>query len=206
MWQTGWFGSGVTAPIAPSELACYNPANVTLPGDGSVHLALTDTPSTCGGVQKPYTGALLSSNPSDGRAGGGFQYTYGVLEARVYVPASGSQTANWPAVFTDGQSWPTDGEDDVMEGLSGELCFHFHSPSGGPGQCVAGAAAGWHTFASDWEPGSVTYYYDGVRVGQITTGVTSSPMYIILVNTTSAASPQVAPAAMRVDYVRVWQH
>jgi beta-glucanase (GH16 family) len=208
MWRPGWFGSGLTGPVAASEQACYNAANVAFPGDGSVHLKVTATPSTCGGVTRPYTGALLSSNPSDGRASGGFQYTYGAMEARVYVPAAGTGIANWPAVWADGQTWPNDGEDDVMEGLGGQACFHFHSPSGGPGTCVAGNTSGWHTFGSDWEPGVVTYYYDGVQVGQITTGVTSSPMYLVLSNTVSSTfgGPTVAPADMQVASVRVWQH
>ena len=94
-----------------------------------------------------------------------------------------------------------------MEGLSGKTCFHFHSPSGGPGACVAGSDTGWHTFASDWEAGSVKYYYDGVKVGQITSGVTASPMYIVLDDTVSSGAPALTkPADMRVDYVRVWQH
>jgi len=207
-WRSGWFGSGVTGPVASSEQACYSSGNIALPGDGSVHLQVTPTPSTCGGVTRPYTGALASSNPSDGRTSGGFQYTYGAVEARVYVPASGTRIANWPAVWTDGQTWPTDGEDDIMEGLSGQACYHFHSPSGGPGACPAAGYVGWHTFASDWEPGSVTYYYDGVQVGQITTGITASPMYLILSNTVSSTygGPTVAPADLQVDYIRVWQH
>jgi beta-glucanase (GH16 family) len=208
IWQAGWFGSGTTSPVNSLEQDCYSSNNVVFPGDGSVHLKVTNTPSTCGGVTRPYTGALLSSNPNDGRAGGGFQYTYGALEARVYIPAAGTQVANWPAVWTDGQPpWPANGENDIMEGLSGQTCFHFHSPSGGPGACVAGSYSGWHTFASDWEPGSVTYYYDGVKVGQITTGITSSPMYIVLDNAVSQTSPALAaPADMRVADVRVWQH
>jgi hypothetical protein len=209
IWQAGWFGSGITSPANSNEQACYNSNNVTLPGDGTVHLRVTDVPATCGGKTEPYTGALLSSNPSDGRASGGFQYTYGVVEARVYLPpAANGEIANWPAVWADGQSpWPTNGEDDVLEGLGGEACFHFHSPSGGPGSCVGGNLSGWHTFASDWQPGSVTYYYDGAQVGRITTGITSSPMYLILSNTVSSAmgGPTVAPSDMQVDYVRVWQ-
>jgi beta-glucanase (GH16 family)/transcriptional regulator with XRE-family HTH domain len=206
IWQPGWFGSGTTGPINPLEAACYSSNNVMLPGDGSVHLKVTASPSTCKGMTKPYTGALLSSNPHDGRASGGFEYTYGVLEARVYVPASGSQLANWPAVWADGQSWPATGEDDIMEGLGGHACFHFHSTAGGPGACAAGSTPGWHTFASDWEPGSVTYYYDGVKVGQITTGITASPMYIVLDNTVASGSGALAkPADAQVAYVRVWQ-
>jgi beta-glucanase (GH16 family)/transcriptional regulator with XRE-family HTH domain len=210
IWRPGWFGSGTTGPVDRThEAACYSPNNVTFPGDGSVHLKVTGSPSSCNGVTEPYTGSLISSNPHDGRASGGFEYTYGALEARVYIPAaSGNQVANWPAVWTDGQSWPTTGEDDLMEGLSGgQACFHFHSTAGGPGTCVAGAYTGWHTFASDWEPGSVTYYYDGVKVGQITTGITASPMYIVLDNTVASANPALSKAAdLQVAYVRVWQH
>jgi beta-glucanase (GH16 family)/transcriptional regulator with XRE-family HTH domain len=208
IWQPGWFGSGTTGPVNTLEAACYSSSNVLFPGDGSVHLRVTASPSTCKGKTEPYTGALLSSNPHDGRASGGFEYRYGAIEARVHIPASsGSQVADWPAVWTDGQSWPATGEDDIMEGLSGKACFHFHSTVGASGTCVKGSYTGWHTFASDWEPGSVTYYYDGVKVGQITTGITASPMYILLDNTVMSGSGALAtPADVQVAYVRVWQH
>ncbi len=203
-WQTGWFGNGVTNSVNQREQDCYSPSNVSLPGDGSVHLAVTATASTCGGTTKPYTGAAITTNPSDGRSGSGFQYTYGVVEARVYIPASGTKIANWPAVWADGQSWPADGEDDLMEGLGGTACWHFHDPVGGPGGCAGTVKPGWHTFASAWQPGSVTYYYDGIKVGKITTGITSAPMYLILDDTVAAGQSETT-TAMRVQYVRVWQ-
>ena len=112
LWHTGWYGNGVTGPVNSLETACYSPNNITFPGDGSMHLNLTATSSTCNGQTEPYTGALVSTNPNDG--GGGFQYTYGVLEARVYIPGDGTQIANWPQVWADGQNWPQDGEDDLM--------------------------------------------------------------------------------------------
>jgi beta-glucanase (GH16 family) len=206
IWRAGWFNTGITSPVNSSENDCYNSNNVTFPGDGSMHLNVTAQPSTCSGTTYPYTGALVSSNPKDGRASGGFQYTYGVVEARVYIPADGTQIANWPAVWTDGQSWPTNGEDDLMEGLGGTACFHFHDPLGGPGGCDATLTPGWHTFASDWQPGSVTYYYDGTKVGSITTGITTAPMYIILDNTTSIDNPSISEAdSLDLAYVRVWQ-
>ena len=65
---------------------------------------------------------------------------------------------------------------------------------------------GWHTFASDWQPGSVTYYYDGVNVGSINTGITSSPMYIVLENSISGDGVAADPGSMDVSYVRVWQN
>jgi len=206
-WRPGWFGTGITGPVNGAERACYRGSHATVPGDGTLHLALTADPATCRGSSRPYTGALVSTNPKDGRPSGGFDFTYGVIEARVFLPAAPSGAiANWPAVWTDGEgAWPTTGEDDVMEGLSGRACFHFHSDAGGPGGCAPGSFTGWHTFAADWAPGSVTYYYDGVRVGRITSGVTGAPMFVLLDYTTGGYGGPSAPGVMRVDYVRVWQ-
>jgi beta-glucanase (GH16 family) len=210
LWQPGWFGSGVTGAISGSEPACYSSTNVTLPGDGTLHLDVTATPSKCNGVTQSYTASMISTNPSNRSHGGGFSYRYGVLEAKVYIPGNGSELANWPSVVTFGQVWPHDGEDDVLEVLGGTACFHFHSPgyapSGHLGGCDPRLTAGWHTVASDWQPGSVSYYFDGIEVGKITKGVTSAPMYIVVVNTVHSADPAITQAdSMRVAYVRVWQ-
>jgi beta-glucanase (GH16 family) len=210
LWRTGWFGTGITGPINVHETACYRSANVSLPGDKTLHLAVTAVTSRCRGLARSYTGALLSTNPSDGRRSGGFTYRYGVLQAKVYVPGAAERIANWPAIITLGQVWPKDGEDDIMENLGGTVCSHFHSPGfapGGPlGACDPTFAPGWHIVSANWEPGSVTWYYDGIEVAHITEGITSAPMYIVMVNSVSAKSPGVArPDSMRVAYVRVWQ-
>lgn len=191
-WAPLWFSNGSNQNGTTMESS-----NVSVSG-GNLNLELASNG----------TGALVSTNPSDGVAGHrGFQFSYGYVEARIYLPASGSTVANWPAFWTDGQSWPADGELDVVEGLSGQACFHFHSSSGGPGGCATGGFAGWHTFGADWEPGKVTYYYDGQAVGTITTGITSQPMYLILENSDgSSGGTVVAPSDMLVDWVRVWQH
>jgi Glycosyl hydrolases family 16 len=206
-WTPGWFGAGVTSPTNSSETACYDASQVSEPGDGYLHLHLVARRERCNGNTYSYTGSLVSTNPSDGVAGHiGFQFTYGYVEWHVYLPAaSAGVIANWPGVWSNGQSWPTDGENDTMEGLSGQACYHFLSPAGGPGGCATGDYTGWHIFATDWEPGVVTYYYDGVQVGQITSGITSAPQYLIMDNTTNASSPTAVPADMLIDYVRVWQ-
>ncbi len=201
-WSAAWDGiTGIYGPVNSAETACYDSSNITFPGDGSLHFKLISKSASCKGAVRPYSGALIHSNAK-------YQYAYGYYEVRAYLPAATPGTiANWPAIWSDGQSWPTDGENDTMEGLSGQACYHFHSPSGSPGACAKGDFTGWHIFGSDWQPGSVTYYYDGVKVGQITSGITSSPEYLILDYTQGTwGGPTSIPAEMLVDYVRVWQH
>lgn len=201
-WRRGWWGNGVTRPVNQRENDCYSPANVSLPGDGTLHLNVTKAASSCGGVSRPFTGGLVSTNPGDGR-GHGFQYTYGLLEARVYLPPNGSTLANWPAVWAVAQPGPNYGEDDVLEGLAGFACWHFHEVSNRTGGCDKTLKPGWHTVASLWQKGSVTFYYDGRKVGQITSGITSGPMYLVLDNSTTGH--HTIADSMRVRFVRIWQ-
>ena len=178
-WAPDWFGNG-------------NVQNNTTMLDQNVSVSNGNLVLKLNG-----SGGLISSD-------GKFSFSYGAIEARIFLPASGGQMANWPAFWTDGQNWPADGENDVMEGLGGPACYHFHSNSGGPGGCASGNYSGWHVFGADWEPGSVTYYYDGRVVGRVTSGITSAPQFIIAEN--SAGGPRVEPSTMLIDYIKVWQH
>jgi beta-glucanase (GH16 family) len=200
-WSKGWLAPGITPPVNPEELQCYNPADVNV-SDGALALSLTQQSESCGRPDRPYGSGLVNTD-------GKFEFTYGFMEARIWVPAQGQQIANWPAFWADGQNWPQDGEIDVVEGLRGEACWHFHYTGGNPGGCARGTfASGWHTYAADWEPNFITYYYDGRVVGAVRSGTTSAPMYLILNYATAHAhsGPVKVPATMRVDYVRVWQH
>lgn len=183
-WAPYWFRDGST-----QNGTVMSSSNVSV-SNGDLDLALTSS-----------SGALVSTNPS---GGGRFQFTYGVLEARIYLPGTGEEVDNWPAFWSDGQDWPADGEIDVMEGLRGATSCHFHFPGGGPSGGCPNVGSGWHVFAADWQPGSITYYYDGSEAGVVATGVTSAPMYLVLEN---AATPgrSTVPSTVEVDYVRVWQ-
>lgn len=203
-WQAGWFGTGITGPINSAETAKYSSANATVSG-GSLNLLMTNT-SSDGGVH-PNTGAAVSSNPHDGRASGGFEFTYGSVEWRAYLPPSGTTIANWPALWMDGQNWPTTGEFDIMEGLSGTAQWHIPTNTGNPGGGGPGTYYGWHQFGVKWlSNGSVTFYYDGVAVSSGLTAPNTAPMYLIMNNTQgSFGGTGVFPATMLVDWVRVWQ-
>jgi beta-glucanase (GH16 family) len=200
-WSKGWFGAGVTQPLEPSAPACFDPRRVKV-SHGSLNISVSIKPETCGGTRRPLSAGIVTTD-------GKFSYTYGFIEIRAKIAMSPDGVVyDWPAFWTDGQEWPQNGEDDVVEGLGGQLCWHFHSTAGAPGACLpTPLEPGWHTFGADWEPGSVTYYYDGTVVGTITTGVTTAPMYVIV---DLGADPKYGgpdrAATFRVSYVRVWQH
>jgi beta-glucanase (GH16 family) len=183
--------------VASEEVECIDPAQSTVAGGV---LVMSAAQRSCGGYS--YASGLLESN-------GRFNFTYGYMEARMRLPSDGAGgIADWPAFWADGANWPNDGEIDVMEGLEGPACWHFHwgtqSSPQEVGGCPAGDFSGWHTFGADWEPGAITWHYDGNEVGRTTSNVTNQPMYLI-VNLGLKARPLV-PTTMSVDYVRVWHH
>lgn len=193
-------------PNNDQEYACYSPSSVS-EGGGDLSIALLNKSCSVGGKTYQYTGGQLDTKSQ-------FMQTYGYYEARLYTPGSGGQIYNWPAWWLVGANWPDNGEIDTFEGFHGSAGWHFMYPSGGNpvwqgGQQSGQDFTGWHTYAVDWQSGSIKYYYDGKNVGTITQGVTSSPMDLRLDNTTApqnnVGGPISVPQTMKVDYVRVWK-
>jgi beta-glucanase (GH16 family) len=196
----------LTGPINSEELECYSPSQV-VEGGGELDLNLiaqaqTNCPMDGGGaVNEPYTSGMINSQ-------GKFSFTYGYFETRVWLPGSATTGVDWGGVWAIGANWPTGGELDLVEGLDGQACWHFHDSSGGPGGCAGVYTGGWHTFGADWEPGSVTWYYDGQAVGSVTQGVTAAPMFLLatMALDNTYGGPIQAPATLKIDYIRIWQH
>jgi beta-glucanase (GH16 family) len=198
-WRPNWLGSSdtaITPPINSAEISCYDPAQVR---QGNGELDLKAVARSCHGYS--YASGMIQSN-------GKFNFTYGYMEARIWTPAGAGM---WPAFWSDGQHWPQDGEIDVLEAYGTDTSSYHYHYAGCGGECVLGgsvnvpgATSGWHTYAADWEPGVITWYYDGQRVWKCTTGITSSRMYLI-VNLGLKSLSSAVPTTMRVDYVRVWQ-
>jgi hypothetical protein len=187
-WSTSWFNGGQMNNTSTS------PANVAVAGG---NLILTLSSAT--------VGALVSTNPGGG-ASTGFQFTYGYTEARILFSGSSSTCNDWPAFWTDGQSWPQDGEIDIAEGL-GTLTSNYHSNAGASNSnTVPGSWCGsWHTYGVDREPGINTIYWDGQIIRSYATDDNGAPQYLIF-NIGSGEGSYVAGDTLQVDYVHVWTH
>jgi beta-glucanase (GH16 family) len=214
-WRPNWLARAdgeTTKPVNTAELAAYDPRQVRV-RKGSLRLRAVRRDTTDNrGRSYRYASGLVQSRHDH-------QFSYGYAEARIHLRANtdpaladvGSCGPNWPAFWLNGERHPEDGEIDVMECLSdNDVAWHYHwaggTAAGYPrawrGRMPGGG--GWHTFGVDWEPGRLTFYYDGREVGTHTTGVTGAPHYIVLNN--GISGPDIAvPATMRVDYVRVWR-
>ena len=220
-WQPNWLGgsnSEVTPDVSGSyELSCYDPKQVTV-GGGSLILTALHQPCTTtkSGETYQYDSGLVNTRAH-------YYFTYGFIEARIWVPTStcgsgdipeapATCVSDFPTFWASGvsSSYP---EIDVMEGLQGLACFHYHYNSHSAidpnfGGCpTLSQPGGWHVYAADWEPGRVTYYYDGENVGTITSQlVPNNPMFLILSLGVPAEWTDQTPASLQIDYVQVWQH
>lgn len=194
-WSPSWFGGGTMNKVA-------TPASNVSIVDGKLLLKLSDYSN----------GALVNTNPSD-KAKPGFTMTTGYVEAKILFPGTGWATGtdgcyNWPAFWTDGQSWPTNGENDIAEVLSGKMTVNYHSGSGSHNQgVVPGAWCGaYHVYGMHRMANSVDVYFDGVKVKSYPTDDGNAPQYIILNVGRSGTNPVYGDAStVKVEYVRAWK-
>ncbi len=168
-------------------------------------LTITASPvSTAPGL--PYTSGGLITRP-------GFAQTYGVFEMRAQMPAGAGM---WPAFWlvpADG-SWPP--ELDAPEVLGREPTIIYLStrsklqPARTIAVDVADTSAGFHTYAVDWEPAAITYYFDGNAVASLPTPADMHKPMAMRLNLAvgTAASWPGAPGGetgqLRVGYVRAY--
>ena len=199
------------------ELQLYQPENVTV-SNGSLCLTAQKQDVTISGKTYHYTSGMISTGPSSAGAPSTFSFQYGYMEMRAKVPAG---QGFWPGFWTlaaDG-SYPP--EIDIFEILGNATTIdnmNYHYPNGSSEGADAGStwtgpdfSAGWHTFAVDWEPGSLTWYVDGVARFHTGNNVTSRPQYLLAnlaVGGSWPGNPDAStpfPSTLQIDYIRVWQ-
>jgi hypothetical protein len=166
-------------------------------------MAKPDSITSASGQHYNWSSCLLSTSPS-------YAFRYGYIEIRAQLPGP---KGFWPAFWT----WQAAGnnqwtETDVYEFYSdnhSRLYLTQHSGSGGG--TVYGMpfdpTTGFHTYGADIEPDGTHFYVDG-RLVYTASGTSTGMTNIILDNFVYATIPPDpgTSAAMRVDYVRAWQH
>ena len=159
-----------------------------------------------------------------------FSQRYGRFEARAQMPTG---KGLWPAIWALGDNiaavgWPVCGEIDFMETIGTDISTNhgsLHMPSNyGPSGTYklangASFADGFHTFAIEWEPGTIRFYvddqlYETQNMASVPGGDTweFEHPFFLLVNVAvggqwpgSPDSTTTFPQTMKVDYVRVYQ-
>ncbi|MFI6444338.1 ricin-type beta-trefoil lectin domain protein [Kitasatospora sp. NPDC050543] len=208
------------------ERQYYTAGNAALDGQG--HLVITarrENPANyqCWYGTCQYTSARLTT-------AGRFAQAYGHVEIRMKLPRGQGM---WPAFWMLGDDigqvgWPNSGEIDVMENVGfepGTIHGTIHGPgySGGGGIGAGYSlpdgqafADGFHTFAVDWAPDSITWSVDGTAYQHRTptdlggrSWAFNKPFHLILNLAVGGYWPgdpdgsTVLPQQLVVDYVRV---
>jgi beta-glucanase (GH16 family) len=220
-WNTCYFNFtvGNGCDHDQGELELYQPNEVSVNNGVLTLQADKQTLTASNGKTYNYTSGMISTGPASGGTSSKFTFTYGYMEIRAKVPAG---QGLWPAFWTlpEDLTWPP--EIDVFEILGSApkvITMHYHYPTASNGDGSSGStwngpdfSAGWHTYAVDWEPGSLTWYVDGVARQQYTNAnVASKPMYLLAnlaVGGTWPGAPNASttfPSTFQIDYIRVWQ-
>jgi beta-glucanase (GH16 family) len=200
--------------------------NVQIQNGNLVITALQENYTGSDGVARNYTSARLKTQNL-------FTQAYGRFEARIKIPKG---QGIWPAFWMLGNDisqngWPKCGEIDIMENIGREpgiVHGSLHGPSSvahtsdststvslPPGKSYPDD---FHTYAVEWEPGTVRFYVDSDNYATFTQAqwpgggqwVFDHPFFMIMnvaVGGVWPGSPDAStqfPQQMLVDYVRVY--
>ncbi len=203
-----------------AQTASVNPFSVQ---NGVLTISANPTPSSMLPYvnNQPYTSGWIDTYHE-------FSQTYGYFEMRAELPAG---QGLWPTfwLLPEDNSWPP--ELDVMEMIGNQpnrlvTSIHSQDPIGGgreispnhfaigAGTYEPGMTTGFHTYGVDWEPNTITWYFDGQEVYQTATppDLQNRPMYMIAdlaVGGYWPGSPDPTtrfPAQMEIDYLRAYQN
>ena len=182
-WDTcyPWANSGAGCTnFGNPELEWYLPSQDAVSG-GALHLVLSKTPTS--GTTRDGQPMVYQWRSGIVTTYHSLEFTYGFVTVKARLPRG---SGLWSALYLlpKSQLWPP--EIDIGE-VSGSDTKHYsmtiHSGRGFQLPKTIGTAdlsAGWHTYAIDWEPSSVTWYVDGKVVYRYQGDQTpSEPMYFV---------------------------
>ncbi|GIH15244.1 glycoside hydrolase family 16 protein [Rugosimonospora africana] len=212
-----------------NELEYYTTSTSNASLDGNGHLVITarkENPSGygCWYGSCTYTSARLNTS-------GKFSQQYGHIEASIKMPRG---QGIWPAFWALGDNigsvgWPNSGEIDIMETIGSQTGTNhgsLHGPGYSGGNPLTGTytlpngqslADGFHAYAVDWSPNTVSFSVDGNVYETHTSAETNGnpwafnhPFFLLLnvaVGGNWPGSPNSStsfPQQMVVDYIHVY--
>jgi beta-glucanase (GH16 family) len=201
------------------------PENASMDGQGNLVITArreTVPGSSCWYGTCQYSSARLLT-------AGKFTQAYGRFEARMRLPYG---QGIWPAFWMLGDNlgsvgWPASGEIDIMENIGREpntVHGTLHGPGYSGGASVGGSynsptrlSDGFHTYAIEWEPNRITWYFDNIAYSTKTPAdiggnrwVFDHPFFLLLNLAVGGQWPgypdasTVFPQRYMIDYVRVY--
>ena len=222
-WTTCyWWDDDGCTNSGNNERQWYRRGNVSV-DDGVLRLtARRQAVRGSDGRIYPFTSGMVTTGRSTDRLSKPprFGFRYGRVETRMRLPEG---QGLWPAMWMLPVSHRSDPEIDVVEVLGHtprlvRAHFHFTDEDGrernpGDGLRLPDTTATWHRYTLDWTPEQLVWYVDGRRMWTFKREqyVPDERMYLIFnlaVGGDWPGPPTAAtsfPAAMVVDYVRVWK-
>ncbi len=214
--RTGWYNN------ERQYYAADRPENARVEDGRLIIEARHETPEAADSGGQAYTSARMVSRQG---------WTYGLYEVRARIPCG---RGSWPAIWmlpVDLESWPLDGEIDIMEHVGHRpgvvhgtvhtgAYNHVAGTQRGAEIAVPAACDAFHRYQVRWTPEAVVfaldgrdyYRFDNDGAGTKATWPFDVPFHLILnvavggdwggaEGVDDAAFPQ----AMEIDHVRVWQ-
>lgn len=196
-----------TVYVDPSVIPNINPFQIV----SGTQLAITASSAAVTGANSygfPYNSGMINSQFS-------FKMTYGYFEARMLLAAG---QGLWPAFWTlGGNSGPP--ELDAMEMLGNAPTTIYSTVQTNQYQVtptVTDSSLNWHTYAMDWEPGTITFKIDGIQTGSFTTPAGyNTPLFMIAnfaVGGLFPGPPKLTPpnqtpfpSTIYIDWIRAWK-
>ncbi|MBM0124996.1 glycoside hydrolase family 16 protein [Pimelobacter simplex] len=182
--------------------------------------------------KSPYGSWMTNAEVSTVATRSKFTQTYGRFEARLKMPAEsgipGSHSAFW--LYPQDQAygrWPASGEVDIAEWFSGLPANVYPSVhyagentalSSGYGCKMPTSSTAFHTYAVEWTPTVMRFYYDGALCyshSWTPTGMSApqpfdKPFYVVLTQVWGAlwntrTNAMADTSTLLVDYVKAWE-
>lgn len=206
---------------------CFHPERNIAVADGSLHLTVSKRESGhCGGaagIGTTHIGGAIST-------WGTFEQTYGLWETRMRFPEQATRGL-WGGFWANPKDrvygpWPASGEIDVAEWMSGmaeqvvpSLHYTGRTTEDTGWECGVPDVTEFHTYAVEWSPEVMRFYYDGELCFTRAWAPTSlrikppapfdQPFVPALLATTGQGWNSVplggsSNGTFEVDYVRIW--